>query len=961
MSSFPSPLSSPQKATARASGYWARVMCCICPEEIVFRAQASEEILTNPFIEFSYDNVTVGAFGDVWENMVVYLSATTSVRDAFYRGRVRLAPTSDTFYIDENASLLADNTYVIVTRDTDVFARIRRDTLVDSSLTYSPPRPTTTGLPSVIVLYDADNDGQVTYTTVQSGIPVDADASAVDIWAWDVSGEGTSSIDVPTLQNPTFTFEAGYHYLIRAIFEDDAGNENYQISHVYAVNRTLDSPVVQAVVAGSISSRLDEGWTASLTAYADVSTLIDRAHVAVFSIEHFGDHSDAPLVSNVLMNGRIRSNSIQTEGSSEAGRLQQVTFSVEGITAYLRRLRIPNDIVRPTNAPSAWGEIKHPNPYRMTMYALWAYTTLTNIASVSVEAGAFEAYEIGAQPRGIDGGYTLDVLTNILEPKIHAAPNWSPSGEIHLARTVSYKEDRSDVDLIATFELQDTREYNIDNDSSRTTAQTIAFGGVYNSAGNTIVLYTAQAPSIVYGDGADTRELTQELLTADSTAAEAAEEIGLRAANDFAFNNPKPLSSLSLYDSYAGLMIPTNFQRWAHNFPASSNTMGIAYTGTDYFQLQSVSLTINANGTIDVSPELYGETSFDDAQLMAELLPNNLSNMNPVLPVLPNDPMFPTDPLENYPTDTPGLDELQPIDPGSAAQAYTPFPPDGASQMGQATGQAGCKVLQFLFDNASNTTSSWTTILNDPYLLTAEGSTEITQGAIVCNNLTMSDATWYASDASGNANPGFGFYDPGAGLAPEDPTKVLFFSRPPSVGQITSITFEFNEAVTGWIFGSSLGGSATYSGAGVTSVTFDTVSHPLFFPLDLGFRTFITPNIFNIAVSTTFRVIKVCMTYATTQPKTYADTFYRYNIGADDTPEAGLPINVSALGPSEGLFLDNSLFVPSTGVPPFNPSHRYANMPFLGTGNVLLARMVFGSFTSAQRLYETLTMCRVIS
>jgi hypothetical protein len=920
MASFPSPLSAPQKATARASGYWERVLTVFNPDSVVFMAQASEAILDQPFISFTYDNVTIGAFGDVWENMVVFLSATTDIRDAFYRGRVRLAPTSSIFYIDENSALLADNTYVIVTRDTDLFARIRRDTLVDSSIAYHPPSPVTTGLPSVFALYDAANSGTVTLTTAQTGIPVDAEATTVDIWAWDVSGDGTSSIDDPTLEHPTFTFEVGYHYLIRATFEDDAGNENYQISHVYAVNRTLSAPVIQAVVAGSINGALDEGWTASLTAYADVSTLIDRTHVAVFMIQRFGDNSDDPFVSNILMNGRIRSDSIQTQGSDEAGRIQQVTFSVEGITSYLRRLNIPPDIIRSDTTPSAWGEIEEPNPYRAAIYALWTYTTLSNIASLGVDDGAFAAYQFGAQPRGIDGGLALDVLANILDP-IRAAPNWSPSGEVYFARTVSYQEDRSAVPLIMTFELQDMREYTIDRDSSRTTAQVIAFGGSYNPDINSIIIYTAQAPSIVYGDGGEPRELTREILTFDSTADDSKTEIALRAGNDFAFNNPKPLASLSLFDSYAGLLIPTNFQRWSNTIPASSNTLGIAYASTDYFQLQSVSLAINANGTIDVNPDLYGETFFDDAQALPELLPNNLSDMNPVLPVLPNDPFFPTDPLENYPTDTPGLDELQPIDPASAAQAYTPWPPDGAADAAQSQGNVGCNVLQPLFTSTTNTESSWVTVNTEPYLLTIEGMALV--AADPCSNedtFTEGTVTGYSGGVytvEGEFN-GLG-YRIAWGLNTAEGPCCLF-------GPLTVTT-----------------------GVIISGSVFDCDGNSILFaalPTDIRYA-----DMFN----TTPLTIDIPIVGSGTAAG-WIDAFYRGEYNED-----GEEINITALGPTEGLFLDNSLYTPSSGIPPYSPSHRYANQPFTGTGNPLLARVELADNTFVQKVYLTLTMCRVLS
>lgn len=967
---FPSILSAPQKATLRASGYWARVLCVLNTNEVVFIARASQTINTQPFIQFTYDTVTVGAYTDCWAGMILYLSSTSDIRDAYYRGRVRLAPTSGVMYVDENASILTDNDFVIITRDTDLFSRIRRDTLVDGSVTFHKLPDVLADLPSVIVLYDSDNDGSVAYTTIQTPIHVDEDSTSTTTWAWSVSGAGTSIISNAAVQNPTLTFEAGYHYLIRVVHTNNLGIVNYQISHVYAVTRTFDAPVVQPVIAGSINGDIEDGWTASLTAYADVSTLLDRTHCAVFAVQHFGDNSSDPIVSNVLMNGRIRSDSIQTEASAEAGRIQQVTFAVEGITAYLRRLRIPNDIIRPDATPTQWGEIEQPNPFRMVIYALWVYTTLTNISSVSVETGAFEDWQIGGEPRGIDGGAALDVLTSLLDT-IKAAPNYAPTGEIHLARTVSYLADRSGVDTITTFEQQDIREYTIDRDSSRTTAQVIAFGGVFDSVTNKWVLYTAQAPSIVYGDGGETRELTREILIASSTIAAAQTEIGGRASNDFAYQNPKPLMRLSLFDSYAGLLIPTNYQRWVATIAASTNTLGIAYGASDYWQLQSVSLTINPNGTIDTSGEWPAETSFDDAQVLASLLPNNLSNMNPVLPILPNDYAFPTDPLENYPTDTPALDELGPIDPDSAAQAYTPFPPDIAAQVAQRVGKAGCKVLQPLFSNSSNTTSSWTTVNTDPYLLTVEGFAQVS--AVGWTQLIDFDD----EDGSFVQSPTFpyGVYTP-----PWDHTDALVagvYRRAIAIQRTGLSSTEFTHFAllydltkgtyesSGAFFNVDLGGTLIWSILD-TALTSGT-------NLLQTWDGSLTATSIGMALSSCYLstptydgLVKFKSIYAEGEgvnPFTgaggtdrWADAFYSWELN-----DEGEEINVTALGPSEGLFLDNSLFTPVSGVPPYNPSHRYADLPFTGTGNVLLARMVFASYAQVQKLYLTLEMCKVTS
>jgi hypothetical protein len=920
MLSFPAPLSTDNETTLRASGYWARVMACLCPLEVVFRAQAAVSITGQPFIQFTYDTVDVGAFGDVWEGMVAYISATDSIREAKYRGRVRLAPDSNTFFIDYNVTILNDNDKIIVVRDTDLFTRQRDDTLIDSAIPFHDLPPMLAGLPTAIVLYDSDNDGVVTYTPSVEGIPVDAAATVVDTWAWSISGAGSSSIDNAALQAPLLTFQAGYHYLLRVIYEDDNGQENYQISHVYAVTRTFSAPTVTSVLVGSISHDIDDGSTVDLTAYADVSTLIDRTHVAIFALEHFGDGESAPLVNNVWMSGRIRSSSIQTEGSAEAGRAQQVTFSVEGITSYLRRLNIPNDIVRTTDTPDEWGEGIW-NPYRMAVYAMWAYTTLTNICSFSVEDGAFEAYEVGGEPRGIDGGKILDVLTGILDP-IKAAPNFAPSGEIHLARTVAYREDRSGVDTVATFELQDTRDLDIDEDSSRTTSQVVAYGGVFDSAANVWVLYQAHAPTVVYGEG-DTRELTREILVADSTIAEAQDELEARASNDYAFNNAKPLMRLSLFDSYAGVLVPSNFQRWVAIVPASANPLGKAYGATDYWQLQSVTLGINADGTVDTSGEWYAETVFSDAQTDADLLPDNLSDMNPVLPVLPNEPALPTDPLENYPTDAPTLDELQPIDPSSAGQAYTPFPPDVAADMANKQGLANCRVLQPLFSNSSNTESSWLTVNTQPYRITLTGSAGIETEDTFC--------------------------------ADEDNFSVGTIID--HTGNVYTVQAVFTGSVYRIIWGTNVDGAPCCNlqsyletvGVITSTTVIDCEGNviQIFSDLPADVRYFLLDSAGPFTVELTMA--------GGGEYVRFADAFYSYEINED-----GEEVNEQALGPSEGLFIDNSLYVPSGGVPPFDSSHRYANLAFTGTGNIFRARMVFSSYIGVQTLYLTIDVCRQV-
>lgn len=963
MSSFPSPVTAPQQTTLRTSGYWARVLSVFNDNEVLWVAQAAEA-KTTPFITLEWDNETVGSYTEVVEGLVCYISDSLDLRQAKFRGRVRLAPSSSEFRIDYNATLVSDGDYIIVVADVDFMRRVRNDTLIDGSVSYHDLPPVLGDHPSTIVLYDADNDGDCPYTPTQYGIPVDAAATTVDTWAWSVIGGGTSSISDPTAEHPDFTFEAGYHYLLRVDFEDDNGVPNWHMAHVYAITRTFSAPVIQAVVAGSIESDMGTGWTASLTGYGGVDALLNRNHCAVFAVEHFGDDSSTPLVSNVWIQGRVRSYTITTSGDAGAGQVQQSTFSIEGITSYLQREQVPKDIVRPTDTPNEWGEITEPNPYRMAVYEMWAYTTLTNICAFSVDDGAFADYQIGGQPRGLDGGNAIDTLKSILWDTIKAAPNWSPSGEIRLSRAASYREDRSGLETIVTFGLQDTMEHNVDIDSSRTTAQVIAFGGAFDSSINDYVLYTSSAPTIPYGEG-DIKEINREILVADSTQEEAEDEIGLRASNHYAFENSKPLMSLSLFDSHAGLLIPTNFQRYAAILPASANTSGIAYGASDYWQLQSVSLTINDNGSIDVRGEWPRETSFEDAQTLANPLPINLTEVNPVLPVLPNDPAFPTDPLELYPTDTPIVEDLQPIDSNSAAQSYTPFPPDVAAQTAAAQGTPGCQTLSMLFKSSVNAQTGRVTTLSAPYLFSVQGIT------------TYSTDEWQytfnflASDGGWGQNPAYPYGTwsaSGWGTTDDNPDGVYRRSVDIVLTGIASTTFTYFQvkynltkgiytpspaiafvadigATSIWGFNDVdlVDGNGQYE-AWTGSVTATALRVGLNSSVDL-----FNPVYGGVALLTEITVRGTGTNPFTGDPPVVldADTFYTFNRN-DPSVQPAL------LGATEGLFLDNSKYVP---VPPYSENHQYNNLPFTGTGNVLLGRMQFDDYSEKSALYDYLEIC----
>lgn len=956
---FPSPVSSPNKATMRASGYWNSPLVTLCQNTVIFACRADESLTDTPFVEFLYDTVTVGAFGDVMPGMVFYISSTNSIRAAKYRGRVRKDLTASIFYCDENATVLNTGDYIFVTRDVDLFAKIRRDAFMDYDVAYHAPEPQISGLPSVFALYDDDDDGVVSFSPTQSGVAV-AQGASISSWLWTISGDGTTAYTTgtSTSQNPVIELEAGFEYLIRCRVTDSNAIPHFQFVRVFAVDFNFTSLVVAPIVAGEVSHNLSNGFTSSVTAYADVDTLIDRTFALIFTVQHFGDDTTTAIRSNIMMHGRLRSASITTSGSAEAGSLQEVTFPVEGIASYLQRLKIPNDIIRDISVPNEWGELNQPNPYRILCYMMDNYTTLTNLCSFTAGSAAFVGWRIGGEPVSADGGYALDVINSFLD-RIKAALNFAPDGELFMEQGASYQVDRSAIQTINDFSEADGdyRDYALDLDSSKNTGQVVAFGGSFNSTNGTYILYTAQAPSIVYGDAPEVAEINREILTVNSSISAATTELAARTGNHLAYINPKPMLTVLLKGGFSLLMVATNYQRWTHTIPANSNIMGKAYTAEDFWQLQQVTIIINRDGSLDTTGEFIGETLFTDAQSIASLLPANLEDMNPNFPALSDDLAFPDEPLWMFPTDTPTPEEIPPVGSYSAMMGYSPFPPDQAAEAAEKQGTVNCRTLQVNMRNPGTTLSTFATANAAPYTLEINGSGQI--GSNVWNyhvNFLQTNAPDIFSAQAGTWTGGVGWDATDVNFGVDIRSVLLDMVLP--AGTYTRISFTYNltkgtysspqPAVIIFLNGGIVASIASNVAADGTGLVLNWTGSEVN-PSNSGIQVLSSYGGF----SGSCRITSITFGGTGTNPfdgtpasDEQGDAYYRFF--PDDDGSAVL------FEPTEGLLLNT---VKPAIIPPYDPSHSY-KIPYVGDGNPIAASYSLVDYTGTQNRNITIKACR---
>ena len=136
-----------------------------------------------------------------------------------------------------------------------------------------------------------------------------------------------------------------------------------------------------------------------------------------------------------------------------------------------------------------------------------------------------------------------------------------------------------------------------------------------------------------------------------------------------------------------------------------------------------------------------------------------------------------------------------------------------------------------------------------------------------CFDLTASPHAWYASLLNGTPTPAFGHWVAGEGLAPAGSAytppadKQFFYTRPAQPGDpiVQAVTFNFNATATGFQLARQGGAPIQYSGTPVTSITFSEISHPTFFPLNLGTEAIvITFSPYQHAPSAAFRAVEFC-------------------------------------------------------------------------------------------------------
>lgn len=342
-----------QHAALNADGQGVRLFAAIWQPTTVFACQVNGAPSSNGSVmQLTYDGVTTGAYTDVLEDMTVWVGTSAGAHDKGFC-RVRAAATDTILYIGETSEInFADNDYLTVKRDFDLFPRhIRKYSAgwrVDG-VTYSNQHSVCApiaNLGPIAAVLDMEA-GIDSFSPDASGSWVPGSTIA----SYAHTATGASATANLTTDTPTLTYATAGQYVRSCVVTAANGATTTAYRYVFVFD--ADNPPMEVeMTSEAVCSAEDGGASFGLKTSntTDIDAIDDRALVVLFSRDQPAAIGPVAGHANIIAWGRIIGESI--EKSAEDG---TVEFEVQGPHYWLKQVpSFPVGLKDTTSAPTKW-------------------------------------------------------------------------------------------------------------------------------------------------------------------------------------------------------------------------------------------------------------------------------------------------------------------------------------------------------------------------------------------------------------------------------------------------------------------------------------------------------------------------------------------------------------------------------------------------------------------------------
>jgi len=294
--SLPAILSTQQKTQQRQLDVAVAQYALLCPNDVVWQTQPNDVIDGSiPYAEFVWSGTDQGNRADVLQGMTVIISTTTEYRDTqIYRGRIRIVPSTTTFFIDETSVNLAVTDYVTVIHDFDIHEKQENRTplgqkFIDWDKSYSTLPPVISNLQSVYL--DVSGDATIEISFAPTVTPFELSAT-ISTYNWLDIGDGTITVGTAADKDVTIQFPGAVTNEHRWVYfqaTDSNGVIQYFAFEVYTVDLAEDTSSVIKLDTNNvnITNSAGEGSIADARFVDEFSSVLDRTRCTIFSVDDY--------------------------------------------------------------------------------------------------------------------------------------------------------------------------------------------------------------------------------------------------------------------------------------------------------------------------------------------------------------------------------------------------------------------------------------------------------------------------------------------------------------------------------------------------------------------------------------------------------------------------------------------------------------------------------------------------
>lgn len=671
---FPTTLDSDQLTKLRSrSGYFTEQYISLCPNNTIVQATIAPSLFSGSYASFTLDTIVDGDLSDVIVGMRVLLGPDK--RTAYPLGRIRKAGSGMVIYVNEVAKIPVSGDYIWIIDDypeLDKLGRISSANIYykDYDLVFRHLLPVVDGLQSAYAGWVDEDSGVISFTFDASTSYAAANGATISSYLYTLPSTATVTGGSVSTSTVTVDFEESAGDWCHLLITDSGGRTT--LFHFIVFPHSENFPPALDFTGAQITGNIENGWSASIEAFAGVSDVLDRTLVCIWNTEWYAEE-EGPLLGegyNVKFVGRLRSEANTSTQDEKYSSVRSTRYQIDGCANTLERTQSPSIALRYKSTATAWDEISIMALWREVVYTLSEHSTALSQHSLAFDSRAVtyldKLYTVNK------GG--LSGAVDSISKGINAKLCYAPQGELYVARAAVFLTDdeRDALPTVIDYTTSDMMDWTLEIEHGDPNGRATSQGASLNSTTLQLNVFKSISPGEAQTSDVGEIDLPNQILTVSATDVDAETELITRSANFFAQQNGKVTLTVAHPDGWNWLT-PSVAHWYTFTLDAEETPTGRAYTTDDRWFLSSVSFNYsNEKGTCDIQAVYELETAGSGGIAFKPQVPAD---------TYPDFQFNPGDPYYNFPNDPDvGSGDDTVVDDGGGFPGTnpTPIPTDGS-------------------------------------------------------------------------------------------------------------------------------------------------------------------------------------------------------------------------------------------------------------------------------------------